>query len=187
MKIPAEPRKCGVYLLFFVTLLFFSSCSGNGLEYLRDHYGTNPVEQQALQDSASGEYTKAIDEYTTVINLNPKDGMAYLGRGSAYQQLGNYRRAIDDFNRAAEYLPNDSIVFLVRGIAYSMAGNNDRAIEDYTRSVELNPMNSDAYYNRADAYAKSGKETNALEDLKRSAHLGNTDARNMLQSRGMSW
>jgi tetratricopeptide (TPR) repeat protein len=52
------------------------------------------------------EYDWAIEDYNTVIKLNPDNVEAYIHRGLAYHHKGEYDRAIGDFTKAIELKPN---------------------------------------------------------------------------------
>jgi tetratricopeptide (TPR) repeat protein len=56
--------------------------------------------------SASSEATddirQAIKDFDKVIELNPKDQLAYYNRGTAYGRLGNSDQEIIDTKRAAQ-------------------------------------------------------------------------------------
>ena len=46
-----------------------------------------------------GNYDKAIEYYTKVIEINPKDAKAYYNRGVAYAEKGLQDKAIKDYNK----------------------------------------------------------------------------------------
>ena len=135
----------------------------------------------------AGNLSEALADYTKAINLNPKDVQAYLGRGYVYQRMGQYDKALVDYNKAVELAPKDAGVYLTRGLAYSVAGKNESAVEDYSRALQIDPMNGDAYYQRGISYGAMGQAERSIEDIRSAARLGNTDARNVLGSRGISW
>ena len=86
MKFPARVKSPWFALLLVLTVL---SCT--------------PVANMTWdgQDQLmAGQYYKAIDTYTHAINLNPNDAMAYLGRATAYEEIGQFDKALADFNSA---------------------------------------------------------------------------------------
>ena len=66
---------------------------------------------------SSGEYDWAIEDYDTVIKLNPDSVDAYIHRGLAYHHKGEYDRAIGDFTKAIELKPNCAGAYYDRGVA----------------------------------------------------------------------
>ena len=52
------------------------------------------------------EYDWAIEDYDTVIEMNPDSVEAYIYRGLTYHHKGEYDRAIGDFTKAIELKPN---------------------------------------------------------------------------------
>jgi tetratricopeptide (TPR) repeat protein len=47
-------------------------------------------------------FMAAIDDWTNVIRLNPRNGEGNYDRGIVYQAIGRYDDAISDFRRALE-------------------------------------------------------------------------------------
>ena len=64
-----------------------------------------------------GEYDWAIEDYDTVIEMNPDNAEAYIYRGMAYHHKGEYDRAIEDFTKAIELKPNCAGAYYDRGVA----------------------------------------------------------------------
>ena len=64
-----------------------------------------------------GEHEWAIEDYNTVIKLNPDSVEAYIHRGLAYHHKGEYDRAIGDFTKAIELEPNYAGAYYDRGVA----------------------------------------------------------------------
>ena len=67
--------------------------------------------------NSRGEYDWAIEDYNTVIKLNPDSVEAYIYRGMAYHHKGEYDRAIGDFTKAIELEPNYAGAYYDRGVA----------------------------------------------------------------------
>jgi tetratricopeptide (TPR) repeat protein len=77
---------------------------------------------------------------TAIIQLNPKDAIAYHNRGEAYSLKGEVDRAISDFNKAIELTPNYAPAYNSRGRAYTSKGDYVHAVADVTKAGELTPQ-----------------------------------------------
>lgn len=82
----------------------------------------------------------AIEDYSHVINLNPKDAEALRGRGLAHLHLHEYKAAIADLIAAIALNPTDLRAYRYRSLAFE--GNNDFWHEELddamTRRLDLN-------------------------------------------------
>ena len=58
----------------------------------------------------SQKFDKAIENFTKVLELNPKNLMALKVRGAAYAASNNLEKAINDWNKVLELDPNDTSV-----------------------------------------------------------------------------
>lgn len=85
---------------------------------------------------SEGNYEEAIIAFTAVIEIDPKQAPAYVGRGNAYIGLGETEE------------------------------NLTAAQADYEQAVELEETNVDAYLGLADVYIRKGDYVKALEVLK---------------------
>jgi tetratricopeptide (TPR) repeat protein len=111
-----------------------------------------------------GEYDLAIQKFTEVIRLDPKNALAYLFRGSTHRLKRDYDRAIADLNEAIRLGPNQEGLYNIRGLAYDDKGDHDRAIADYNEAIRLNPKYATAYSNRGGAYYSKGQFDRAITD-----------------------
>lgn len=59
-------------------------------------------------------YRRAIDDYSTAIELKPDYAHAFYGRGRAYWGAGEWRRAAEDYRRAAELDPDNEVYLAAR-------------------------------------------------------------------------
>ena len=85
----------------------------------------------------SGEYQKAIDNYTEAIRLDPKHVKAYNMRGVSYNVLGQHERAIQDYTEAIRFDPQYATPYYNRGLSYEELGQQDKADADFKRAWEL--------------------------------------------------
>ncbi len=84
---------------------------------------------------SEGNYEEAIIAFTAAIEIDPKQALAYVGRGDAYIGSGE-----SDENLAA-------------------------AQADYVQAIELDETNAEAYLGLADVYIRKGDYEKAIERL----------------------
>lgn len=119
-----------------------------------------------------GEFQKAVEEYTAILELEPRNTEAYGNRGLAYAQLGEIALAIEDFSRLIEIDPEDAKAYYNRGIRYAQLEDFDRAIADYDRCIELAPAYAVAYFARGLVYQELGRNQEASRDIQKAEQLG---------------
>lgn len=85
-----------------------------------------------------GENSKAIDDCTKAITLQPNDWRAYKVRGNARGLQKDYNGAIADLSTAIN-LHSDAKCYALRAICYQKLGNRKDAKNDFTRATELDP------------------------------------------------
>lgn len=113
----------------------------------------------------TGQYDRAIDEFSISLRLDPDNSPTYYNRGTAYFQKGDYDKAIEDYNQAVEVDPKLQAAYYNRGTAHINKGDYNGAIEDLNHAIELNPNDASAYYNRGNAYYQRGDYDKAIEDF----------------------
>lgn len=127
--------------------------------------------EKGIKFYGTGNFKEAINAYDKAIQLDPKDGETYIGRGAAYADLGNNQQAINDFSKAIQLNPKNVLAYLNRGWAYYWLGNNQQAINDFGKAIQLSPQNIDAYIRRGIAYDKSGNYQQAANDFSKATQL----------------
>ena len=93
----------------------------------------------------TGNYQRAVDEFTKAIELNPKVPTNYNNRGVAHNKLSNHSQALDDYDTAIRLKPDYAIAYFNRGNVYGKIGNNTHAIEDYKTAARLGHQNAQNY------------------------------------------
>ena len=78
----------------------------------------------------------AIQDFTSVIELDPHNAAAYQWRGCLYGQ-NNCDLAIGDFTKAIELNPINWVAYRSRSSAYFYNGDSNRAERDYAKAEEL--------------------------------------------------
>jgi tetratricopeptide (TPR) repeat protein len=140
-------------------------------------FQTNSWIEQAYQHSLKNDFDTAIAAYNQAIAIEPRNPLAYMGRGNAYLSKGSYDQAIEDSNLAIEIGLNSAMVYQIRGVAYRMKGLYDHAIRDLDRAITLDSRHIAAYISRGLAYAGKSKYNRAIEDYSRAISLDPYEAR----------
>ena len=135
---------------------------------------------RAMDRTELGDLQGALSDANLAVELNPKDGDAYLSRGSAKAAIGLHEQAIVDFTQALR-CPDNSLFlrskFLLlchweRADSKAELGNHAGAIADYDRAVELGFDTPEVYYNRGHSKADLGDHAGAIADYDRAVELG---------------
>lgn len=63
--------------------------------------------KQAYEQLAEGGFEQAVETFSAVLAVSPKQAQALRGRGLAFQQLKQYAQATSDFRKACELTPAD--------------------------------------------------------------------------------
>ncbi len=114
----------------------------------------------------SGDYDRAIAEYSIAIKGDPARTEIYIKRGQAWWQKGDYDRAIADFDRALKLDAALSPAYLHRGIVLAARGDHDAAIADFDRASALRPTDAAAALYRGMSLVKLGETDRAAEDFR---------------------
>ncbi len=74
---------------------------------------------------------------TKVIDLDPRNAVAYTNRSAAYAQKSYLVKALKDSNEAIKHNPDFSLAYNNRGYVYELLGNTRKAAADYLKSCSL--------------------------------------------------
>lgn len=115
-----------------------------------------------------GDYAGSWDDFNTAIQLDPNQGVAYIGRALA-TCFGHQpdTSASEDFQQGQNLLihPPTAIAYVMRGTAKAQLYDNQGAIEDYTTAIDLNPRLVLAYNNRGNLRQHFGDVEGAISDF----------------------
>lgn len=85
------------------------------------------------------EYQRAVDDFTSAIEIEPNDTRVYTNRGLAFRMLKSYDLALADFAKSLELNPLWPDTFYGRALTYFDIGDVRSAIEDCDRAISLKP------------------------------------------------
>jgi tetratricopeptide (TPR) repeat protein len=108
----------------------------------------------------SGAGDEAITACSRLLALNPKDAVAYITRGIAYNAKGDLDRAIADYNEAIRLDPKDAVTYNNRGEAYEARNDPSHALADFDQALKLDPSLAGARLGRERAQVLLAKRSN---------------------------
>jgi ppGpp synthetase/RelA/SpoT-type nucleotidyltranferase len=83
-------------------------------------------------------YNEALQDFSTAIEMNPRDIRVYTNRGLAYRMLKDYDSALANFNESLKLNPICTDAFYGRALTYYDMGNIKLALEDCDRAIAIN-------------------------------------------------
>jgi tetratricopeptide (TPR) repeat protein len=115
------------------------------LEYFNNALRVKPNAEDALygrglwyQDHQ--EINKAIQDYTSILQVNPKNKGAHFNLGYIHQSmLKVYDEAAKHYSSAIEADPSYVEAYYNRGVCYETLGNISVARKDYEKALEIKP------------------------------------------------
>ncbi|HEY2155228.1 MAG TPA: tetratricopeptide repeat protein [Isosphaeraceae bacterium] len=114
----------------------------------------------------SGDFDRAIAEYSIAIKVDPSRTESYVKRGLAWSQKGDYARAIADFDRALQVDPALAAAYDNRGIVLAARGDHEAAIADFDAASGLCPTDVAPMLHRGLSLAKLGETDRAADDFR---------------------
>ncbi len=142
----------------------------------RSSYSARAYYSRGNDYARIGNTDKAIAEYTTAIQLNPKYMSAYVNRGVQYSNKREYKLAIRDATTAIELNPKSANAYHNRGADYADIGEFNKAIADYSEAIRFNPRSTSTFINRGRAYENIKKFDKAMADYNRVLQIAPKDS-----------
>jgi lipoprotein NlpI len=133
-----------------------------------------------------GNFDRAADHLSKVIQVAPNNAAAYNDRGVARQGMGDYRGAIDDFNKAIAIAPDMPKAYGGRGISWKFLGDFDRAIADHAKAIAVHPDLADAHGELGVVHLCKHDFHDAISSLTTAINLAPNDP-NHLKQRGIAF
>ncbi len=160
-------------------LAALSARKGNlkeGEKLLTEAIARNPEEAhfyvaRAINLSAQGDYSKALLDYNSALQLDITDPYTWMRRGLVKVNLKDFNGALADYTQSIKLKDDNEKVWLHHGDLMMRLNKAKDAIEDYTVAITHLPEFGVAYYHRGIARQRSGQLKEACEDLKQAQSL----------------
>jgi tetratricopeptide (TPR) repeat protein len=108
-----------------------------------------------------GKWEEAIADYNHLLELDPKDAMAYNNRGNAEAGLGLWEQAQADYRTSADMAPNFVFARANYALALYQTGQTAAAIRQMRNILRKYPNFADMRAALTSAYWEQGKQGEA--------------------------
>lgn len=133
-----------------------------------------------------GDLNRAIQDYTTSIELDPRSFQAYNNRANALRNAGAFDQAIADYNAALRLRPDIGPIYAGRAAAWQEKGNFRQALADYNEAIRLNPRAPFSFNNRGLLWQIVGEYDRSIADFTEAIRLF-PNYQTAYSNRGESW
>jgi tetratricopeptide (TPR) repeat protein len=113
----------------------------------------------------------ALLQFNAILNENPKNADALVGRADILMKKKQTEKALADFSLAISIKPRMASYYIARGSAYGDIGQPSKAIDDFSKAIDLDAYSFMAYNNRGLIKFRQGKTDEAILDYTKSLEL----------------
>ncbi|MEK7369290.1 MAG: tetratricopeptide repeat protein, partial [Planctomycetota bacterium] len=107
-------------------------------EILKDRRRTEELYGLAAAFYFNKNYSEGVDILDFVLSeIDPKNAIAWTGKGAALGRLGKDSEALDCYNKALEIDPKNAIAWFGKGMTLGLLGEKDEAGQCFKRAKEL--------------------------------------------------
>jgi tetratricopeptide (TPR) repeat protein len=113
------------------------------------------------------EFSKAIQAYQKVIELDPTYVEAYNNLGIIYQMVGDMDRAFGAYQKSTEINPRYEKGYNNLGILLFLKGRYEEAVEVFQKALAINSNNIESHINLGILFKKKGEWEKATESYQK--------------------
>lgn len=85
----------------------------------------------------------AIEDFTTVLSINPANDSAYSNRSACYYGLKEYGLALSDIENALRLCSEEPDYHYARAMIVTQLGHREEALRDIDTAIAISPMNEE--------------------------------------------
>jgi hypothetical protein len=127
--------------------------------------------RRAHAAAEQGDLQSAAQLFSDVLDFDPDNVEAALGRGRVYLDLGDYARAMSDFTVAEDLRPEDAETNSAIGELYYARKDYGRAIEYFNKALDADAGHAMAWFRRGIAHYYRKDYAQAYDDLVKAQKL----------------
>ena len=117
------------------------------------------------------EFSKAIQAYQKVIELDPAYVEAYNNLGIIYQEIGNFDKALEVYHKAIDINRRYEKTFNNLGILHFLNERYEESIEAFQKALAINPNNIESHINLGILFKKQGQMDQAIGSYQKALSL----------------
>jgi tetratricopeptide (TPR) repeat protein len=84
-----------------------------------------------------GDERKAIDDYSSLISLDPENMQAYLSRAKAYDKINDDYAAVRDRSEAIKLVPGNPLLYEMRAYSYDKLHQYEKGVDDCSTAIGI--------------------------------------------------
>src|SRR6266571_1761752 len=116
---------------------------------------------RALIASASGNYAQALSLFDEILEVEPSNVNALIGKAVAYRRRGKPQEALNCLDLVLGVQPGNASALLNRGNILLEQGEAEAALESFDRLTELYPNDEEAWTAQGDVLLRIGRDEDA--------------------------
>src|SRR5881296_585540 len=116
---------------------------------------------RALIASASGNYPQALGLFDEILEVEPSNVNALIGKAVAYRRRRNLQEALNCLDLVLGVQPGNASALLNRGNILLEQGGAEAALESFERLTQLYPNDEEAWTAQGDVLLRIGREDDA--------------------------
>jgi tetratricopeptide (TPR) repeat protein len=140
----------GIITLACIALPASAAPDRDILERAQTRWVSGSLEHTAANQA---QMRSAIEDYSTVIKLQPKSVVAYQGRAQLYAKFYNWPKALSDHSQLITLEPNQIQHYQDRAEIRARTKDLTGAIADLTTAIRISPNNPALYVRRSELQA----------------------------------
>lgn len=109
----------------------------------------------------------AVQEFLSVIRIDPNHVDAYNGLGVSYDCMGDFPKAVAAYKKGLTIDPDSDYILNNLGYSYLLQGDLEAAVAAFRKAVSLHPASKRYRNNLGLAYARMGLSEPALAEFKK--------------------
>jgi S1-C subfamily serine protease len=130
-------------------------------------------------------YANAVDDFSAIIELNPRIAGYYDNRQAALRALGRLPEALRDAETTVRMASGHSFPYRSRALVRSDMGSLGAALDDFTKAVSIDPRDAGLRIERGKVLARTGRLSDAITDFTAALDIDNR-AMEALRERGFA-